>query len=86
MITYKTELNSIVDFDAWSGGRDVLDKVIEKNRIEELDALIQDLQMETNEVWTDTQLNDFLWFDLPKLDGWTNLWTDDQETETDDNE
>lgn len=86
MIIYKIELNSIADFDAWSGGEDVLNKVIEKNRIDELDALIQELQLDTNEVWTDTQLNDFLWFDLPELDGWTNLWTDDQETETDGNE
>lgn len=84
MITYKTELNSIVDFDAWSGGRDTLYKVIELDRIDELDELIQELQAD-GETWTDTQVNDFLWFDLPEMDGWNHMWDNEPETdETDD--
>lgn len=83
MITYKTELNSIANFQAWSGGRDTLDKVIKLGRVDELDALIQELQLDTNEVWTETQLNDFLWFDLPEMDGWTNMRDNEPETDND---
>lgn len=70
MVAYKTELNSIVDFDAWSGGRDALNRVIEADKIDELDQLIDTLQA-GDEVWTDTQLNDFLWFDLENYDGFS---------------
>ena len=80
MITYKTELNSIADFQAWSGGRDTLDKVIELDRIDELDELIDELQAD-GETWTDTQLNDFLWFDLPEMDGWNHMWDNEPETD-----
>lgn len=81
MIAIKVELNSIYNFQAWSDGKSVLDRVIEKNRVDELDALLEDIC----EDWTDTQLNDFLWFDLPEMDGWTNLWNDDED-EDDNNE
>lgn len=77
MIAIKVELNSIYNFQAWSGGKSVLDRVIEKNRADELDALLEDIC----EDWTDTQLNDFLWFDLPEMDSWTNLWNDDEDEE-----
>ena len=81
MISYKTELNSIVDFDAWSGGRDTLNKVVELDRVDELDTLIQDLQDCDSQGWTDTQLNDFLWFGLPEMDDWKHMWDNEPETD-----
>ena len=83
MMIIKVELNSVRNFEAWSGGKSVLDRVVELDRVNELDALLEDIC----EDWTDTQLNDFLWFDLPEMDGWTNLWNDDEDDDEDeDNE
>lgn len=75
MIAIKVELNSVCNFEAWSGGKSVLNQVIAKNRVDELDALLEEIC----EDWTDTQLNDFLWFELTELDGWTNLWDEDED-------
>ena len=77
MITFKTELNSIANFQAWSGGKSTLDRIIELDRIDELDELIEELFNDTTP--TETELNDFLWFDLPEMDGWKNLWNDDED-------
>lgn len=77
MITVKSELNSVASFDAWSGGKAVLNQVIAKNRVDELDALLEEIC----EDWTDTQLNDFLWFELEEMDGWKNLWDDEEDNE-----
>jgi len=63
MIKYTTELNTIDNFDAWSGGKDVLNKVRSAGKIGELDEILAEL-MDGGEQWTETQLNDFLWFDL----------------------
>lgn len=81
MIQYITELNTIANFQAWSGGKDRLDRVIELDRIEELDTLIKELFCDR--VPTETELNDFLWFDLETFDGWRNLWNDDDDEDQD---
>ena len=77
MIAIKVELNSVYNFEAWSGGKSTLDRVIEKNRVDELDELLEEFFSDSE--LTDTQLNDFLWFDLPEMDGWKNLWNDDED-------
>ena len=58
MVTIKQEI-SLYDFKAWSGGKYTLDNIIEADKIEELDALLN----ECFEELTTTQLNDILWFD-----------------------
>lgn len=63
-IKYTTELNSMNYFIAWQGGKDVLNLVRRAGMILELDSLIEELQAADCEPWTETQLNDFLWFDL----------------------
>ena len=42
MIQYITELNTIAHFQAWSGGKDRLNRVIELDRVDELDALLEE--------------------------------------------
>ena len=58
MLTIKTTI-SLYDFQAWSGGRTTLDNIIEANKVE----MLEDLLNECFEELTDTQLNDLLWFD-----------------------
>lgn len=55
---YKVE-SSLERFEAWSGGKDTLDVLIEKGDCDEVEQLIE--EMET--LGTDTAINDFLWFE-----------------------
>ena len=72
MIEYviKKEVESISDFEAWSGGRDRLNAIIEKGLENEVTELICELGL--NE---ETQINDFLWLEV---DGYFNLWDDEE--------
>lgn len=57
MIKYELELSK---FEAWSGGVDTLNKIIELNLTEELESILEDLYPEG---LTETELNDILWFE-----------------------
>ena len=58
MIKLMEEIN-ICEFEAWSGGRDTLNKIEDCGKLDEL----QDLIISINEIWGKTELNDFLWFE-----------------------
>ena len=51
---------SLKDFQAWSGGKVTLNELIELNKCEDLEFI---LETEYPNGLTDTQLNDLLWFD-----------------------
>lgn len=59
---------SVENFPAWSGGKDTLDKIIEADKVNQFDAMIEELYPDGI---TRTELNDILWFDeeLPKFLG-----------------
>ena len=67
MISIITEIQSIAQFDAWSGGRDTLNDVIAAGKISELDAMIDEMFGLNDEYMTDTQMNDFLWFERDSI-------------------
>ena len=48
------------DFDAWSGGKDTLDELIELGLVDEVQQFIEDVYPDG---CTDTKVNDILWFD-----------------------
>lgn len=54
---YKVEC-SLDRFEAWSGGKDTLDVLIEKGDCDEVEQLIEEMYL-----GTDTAINDFLWFE-----------------------
>ena len=58
MITIVSEIN-IWEFKAWAGGKDTLQEIADWGKLDELNDLILSIREE----WTDTGLNDFLWFD-----------------------
>ena len=58
-----TEYDSLRDFPAWSAGEATLNAIIDADRIEEADELAE--EMFADETPTDTDVNDWLWFDLP---------------------
>lgn len=78
---------SLENFEAWSGGADTLNTLIEKDLCERLEYIIE------NDIFpdgcTDTELNDFLWFEddfIAELLGyknWEDLENDGEEDEED---
>lgn len=51
---------SISNFESWSGAKDTQKAIIENDKENEFDSLIEDLYPDG---LTDTQLNDLLWHD-----------------------
>ena len=66
---------------AWSGAVDVCKEIIMQDRMNEAMCLIEEMFLE--EIPTDTQLNDFIWFELGDL---MHLWDTDDDDEDDDDE
>lgn len=62
----KTEIDDIRGFDFWSGARDVMRRLIELDKVDEVNEYLN----ECCEELTDTQLNDFMWFDVPEFFDW----------------
>jgi hypothetical protein len=56
---------NLEDFEAWAGGRDTLDTLIEKNLVEKADIIIEQYFNDCGDVEppTETELNDLLWFE-----------------------
>ena len=59
---------SLDRFEAWSGGRDTLNTLIEKDLCNQLEAMLE------NDIFpdgcTDTELNDLLWFEQDTIAEW----------------
>lgn len=71
-IKYTCEISSMSEFPAWSGGKQNLEKVIEKGQIDELDSLVEELYYDNTP--TEGELNDLLWFGLDEIDEFKHLW------------
>ena len=62
-MTYTID-QSLADFNAWSGGKDTLDVLIEKDVCEQVEEFLDQTLYETSEgTPNETQINDFLWFE-----------------------
>lgn len=53
---------SIDSFEFWSGAVDVIDRVKELGKLDELESLIIDVFSDSENV-TETDINDFVWFE-----------------------
>ena len=51
---------SLKNFKAWSGAKDTLNKLIELDKCDDLEFILDDLYPDG---LTETQLNDILWFE-----------------------
>ena len=60
--------------NSWGGAKSVLKQVEEKNREDELMDLLEEIFPAYEDIPTETQINDFIWFDLEELEGWENLF------------
>ena len=77
---------SLDRFEAWSGGRDTLDVIIEKDLCDQLEAMLE------NDIFpdgcTDTELNDLLWFERDTIAEWLGFsdWDELENGEEDEEE
>ena len=58
MVKYYIEEN-LRDFKAWSGAVDTLNKLIELDRVEEVESYIEEAMTDASDI----DINDFLWFE-----------------------
>ena len=54
---------SLENFEAWSGGRDTLEVLIEKGLCDTVEACLEEDLSSYGEMPDDTAINDFLWFE-----------------------
>ena len=54
---------SLDNFEAWSGGKDTLDTLREKGDCDAVECLIEEMMCGCDEPWSDSQINDILWFE-----------------------
>ena len=66
-MTYTVEI-SLADFPAWSGGKDTLDVLIEKDLCDTVEAILNDIYVDGAP--TDTEINDTLWFSRDEIADW----------------
>ena len=74
-ITYELDLNS---FQAWSGAVDTKNRIIEEGKADLFNAIVEDIFPDG---CTETEMNDFLWFDDEQIFEWLGI-SDDEEEET----
>lgn len=77
----KTEIDDFkaIEAMAWSGAIQVCQEIIRQNKENEAMCLIEEIFAET--MPTETQLNDFIWFELGDL---MHLWDDEEYEESED--
>lgn len=63
-MTIKKEI-SFSDFKPWSGAVENFNRIISEGKADEAEAVLQDF--EPAEGWTETDINDFLWFNADEL-------------------
>lgn len=73
---------SISDFTPWSGAVSTWDRIIEENKEDEFDSMIDELYPDGI---SETQLNDLLWFDSDWVFEMLGI-SDDEDDDEDDEE
>ena len=58
---------SLENFEAWSGGRDTLEVLIEKGLCDTVEAFLEEV---LGEDISDTAINDVLWFERDTIADW----------------
>lgn len=81
---------SLINFNAWSGGKDTKDELTEE-QLSQVEDFIEELYHDDNPP-TDTDINDILWFERDAIaqhlgfSDWEHLNHDEDEDEDEDEE
>ena len=73
-MTIKSEI-SLENFEAWSGGRSTLNRIINEGKCSQLESMLEEMYPDG---MTDTELNDLLWHDSDTVFEWLDIRTYDQ--------
>ena len=74
---------SISDFEAWSGAVETQDKIINENKENDFDNMIEDLYPDG---LSEAELNDFLWFEEDWIYEMLGIEDEEQDEEEDEKE
>ena len=61
---YKVNFD-IENFEFWSGAKDVFERCVQEDKVEELERLIEDVFCDSEP--SDVDINDFVWFDAADI-------------------
>ena len=61
---YKVDFD-IENFEFWAGAKDVFERCVREDKLEELERLIEDVFCDSEP--SDVEINDFVWFDAYDL-------------------
>ena len=73
---------NIENFSPWSGGKDTLNTIKEHGKLKELEYLIDEFFIGSTP--TETEINDFLWFDDVMIFEHLGINEDEEELENED--
>jgi hypothetical protein len=74
-ISYELDLDT---FEAWSGAVETLDKIKEADKVDEMESLLEEVFPDG---CTETELNDYLWFDDEQILQDLGIIEDEEEDE-----
>ena len=74
---------SIYNFNAWEGGLDTLNRVIEYGKCDELESILEETFPDGA---TAGEINDFLWFEAESIYEWLGIPAEDEEEEEEEEE
>lgn len=85
---------SLYNFKAWSGGKDTLDDLLEHGVVDEAEEYIDMIFADREELPTDTEINDILWFERDEIYRYCGIYdavynsdsTEDEEDEEEEEE
>ena len=69
---------SLENFEAWSGAVYTLDRIIDENKCDQLEYMLEELYPDG---MTETELNDLLWFETETLFEWLGIRDEEEEEE-----
>ena len=69
---------SLEDFEAWSGAVNTLERIIDENKCDQLEYMLEELYPDG---MTETELNDLLWFETETLFEWLGIRDEEEEEE-----
>lgn len=61
---YKVNFD-IENFEFWAGAKDVFERCVQEDKLEELERLIEDVFCDSEP--SDVDINDFVWFDAADI-------------------
>lgn len=69
---------SLKEFQAWSGACYTWEALVERNDIYTIEEMIEDYTEDTGSLLTETEINDFLWFETDQIAEWLGYcdWED----------